>query len=188
VRSFTRGAAASTAVTLLGLGLQSAAPLASASCDGQECDPHWVDYGCVESNVSPSDACCAQGHMQDKDHWETTLQSADWLPFQSNEFLRLHIGAWTGTRQPDQFDSAILIAPAAPEGPDAPFPDVDPTDAPVDNATLATGNLGEFDKLAPGMVVVQHATCSASLVRVIVGFPSIEGGVPEEYIGPCQRH
>ena len=187
MRRFARGAAASGAVTLLGLALQSAAPMATASCDGHECDPHWVDYGCPAHGKNPPD-CCDQGVMLDDDHWATTLESADWLPYQSYEYLRLHTGAWTGDRMPDEGLSGIWISGGNSGDPDAPLPLVDPTDAPVGATTMATGNLGEFVKVAPGMVEVLNATCSPQRVRVVVGFPKIEGGVvPPELTGPCRR-
>jgi hypothetical protein len=171
---------------MLGLALQSAAPLATASCDGHECDPHWVDYGCPESNVAPSEACCDQGCMIDDDTWASTPQNAGWLPFLSYEQLRLHLGAWVkGRGVPEQGFSSILIAPAAP--PDAPFPDADPTDATVDETTVASGNLGEFVKIGSDLVIVENATCSAQLVRVIIGFPKVEGGVTSAMKGPCQK-
>ena len=187
MRRFTRGAAASGAVALLGLALQSAGPLASASCDGHECDPHWVDYGCPANGANPPD-CCDQGVMLDDDHWATTLESVDWLPFQSYEHLRLHIGAWTGSRMPDEGLSGIWISPGNSGDPDAPLPLMDPTDAPVGATTLATGNLGEFEKVVPGLVEVLNATCSPQRVRVVIGFPSPEGGVvTQDMKGPC-RH
>jgi hypothetical protein len=190
VGRWRRGAAAGGAVTLLGIALQSVGPLASASCDGHECDPHLADYGCLDANVAPGAACCKEGLMLDPDHWATTLQSADWIPFQSYETLRLHFAAWTGSRVPDIGLSTIDIAPAAPEGPDAPFPPNDPPDAPVDNATVASGNLGEFQYVSAGLVEVLNATCSPGIVRVVVGFPSIDAGeggaIPAEYRGPCR--
>jgi hypothetical protein len=165
-------------------------PAASAACDGHECDPHESDWGCAGDDVEPSDECCAQGVMVDSDHWATTLPNADWLNFYSYDTIRLHYSAWTGKRQPDEGLSSIWIAPAAPEGPPAPFPDAYPADAAdggVDNTTLASGNLGEFDKLGPGEAWVENATCSPTIVRVVIGFPHLEGGVPPEYIGPCQK-
>jgi hypothetical protein len=188
VRSWTRGAAASGAVSLLGVALQAAAPMASASCYGDECDQNSADYGCIDPNVAPSDVCCEQGYMPDENTWASTPQNALWLPFNASETLRLHIGAWTGSRLPEQGFSSIWIAPAPPQGPNAPFPDADPADAPVDITTLASGSLGEWPLVSPGLVEVENGTCAPMLVRVVIGFPPVDGGVPPEYIGPCQRH
>lgn len=188
MRRFTRGAVASGAVTMFGVALGTVAPVASSACDGHECDKHLADWGCLASTVAPSDACCEQGHMLDENHWESTLQNADWLPFQSYEMLSLHYGAFTGAREPDQALSFIFIAPAPPEGPDAPFPDAPLPEGGFDPTTLASGNDGEWDHMGPRDAVVENATCAATVVRVVIGFPEIEGGVPPGFIGPCQRH
>jgi hypothetical protein len=189
VRRFARGAAASGVVTMLGVALQTAGPLASASCDGQECNPHFgVEYGCALPEAGHSTTCCDQSnaHMLDPNHWETTAQNATWLHFESFETLKLHFGAWTGTRVPDISLSSVYIGVDPAAGPDAPYPDSDTPDAAVDNTTLATGNLAEWPYVGAGLVEVENATCSPATVRVVIGFPEVDGGViAPEYKGPC---
>ncbi len=191
ITTWKRSALASGAVTVLGLAVQSAAPLASASCDGHECDATSTDWGCTHTPSGPSDACCGEGQMVDPDHWATTRQNAAWLAFGSFETIRLHFGAFTGTRAPDVGLSEIDIGPGPPEGPLAPYPDALPpetssVDAEYDNTTPASGNLGEWTRFGPGRVDVLNATCSPGVVYVVIGFPSIDGSVPPEYTGPCQ--
>jgi hypothetical protein len=177
------------AVTAMGLALWSAAPLATAACEDHACDTHTSVRGCASADVDPSDPCCEQGFMLDENNWESTLPNADWLPFNTYETITFDIAAWTGKREPNIGLSKIIIAPAPPEGPAAPYPDVyQETDGPLDVTTLGSGNEAEWGVFGPGQVSVMNATCSPTLVYVVISFPEIEGGVPSEFIGPCQRH
>ena len=156
---------------MLGVALQSAAPLASASCDGHECDSSVVQRGCF--GESPDYAtCCDDGWMMDANHWMTTKWNANWVPFGPFETLQMNSSAWVGTRAPVINLSTILIAPAPPEGPDAPYPDVVPSayegvEGGYDLVTLASGNRVQIRALGvdhgrPGSVSAGHYYSDAS--------------------------
>lgn len=186
MRSFVKGAIAGGALTVLGAALSSAPMLATASCEGQECDPSWADYGCASADVDPENSCCMQGDMIDDDTWESTPQSADWLEWPGFRTWRLHIAGWTGNRVP--VDEKIEAAFVPSDGTSNPFPADDPPDAPVSAATSASGNYGEVSYAAAGLVEVKNDTCAPYLVRVLVSFsPPPDGGLTPAMMGPCMK-
>jgi hypothetical protein len=198
-RTVTAGAVAAFCAAL-----PSVSVLATASCDGHECDFNWSDYGndtCPESDAGI--ACCAQsGCMLDMNTWVTTPQQpgVDWINFPANGAVRLHLGAWTGKRVPELIGSTIYIATG--QGPADPFPDGDSPDNPASYAAPAPGSSGVFtylsDGTTPTLVEVENLTCSPNYARIAIqleplpdggavpdGGTAPDGGTVDDLMGPC---
>ena len=187
MRRLAKGAIAGGACTILGVALSSAPMLASAACDGHECDPSTMDWGCPSADGGTDDLLCTEGEMiEEGTVWESMPVSADWLDFEGSRTWRLHTACWTGTRVPGFPQIEVAFFPS--DGTRNPFPANDPPDAPVSFATMASGNLGEVGYVDAGLVEVQNATCSPYLARVQIPFSSLpDGGLTPEMMGPCMK-
>jgi hypothetical protein len=177
VRRLAKGAIAGAALTVLGVALSSAPMLATASCDGHECDPSVMDWGCPSADGGTDDSLCTQGEMiQNGTVWESTPISANWLDFEGFRTFRLHTECWTGNRVPEDLPTAeIAFFPS--DGTLNPFPANDPPDAPVSAATTGSGNDYAVSHWGAGLVEVENSTCAAYLVRVTIPFgPAPDGG------------
>jgi hypothetical protein len=188
-RTVTAGALAA-----LCAALPSVSVLATASCDGHECDFNWSEYGHDTCEGSPAEiaACCTQsGCMLDINTWVSTpQQGVDWINFPANGAVRLRLGAWTGNRVPDLIGSTIYIAPG--QGPQDPFPNGDPPDSTVSYAAPAPGSLGVFlyvsDGTTPTVVEVQNQTCAPNYALIAIHLdPLPDGGAVDDVMGPCWK-
>lgn len=187
MRRLAKGAIAGGALTALGVALSSAPMLASASCDGHECDPSVMDWGCPSTDGGTDDSLCTQGEMiEDGTVWESTpLLNADWLDFEGFRTLRLHTACWTGNRVPVDAPT-IELAFFPSNGTSNPFPANDPPDAPVSAESPGSGNPGEALYLGAGLVEVKNGTCASYLARVTIPFgPRPDGG--PDMTGPCVK-
>jgi hypothetical protein len=177
--------------------LPSVTVLATASCDGHECDFNSSDYGrdtCLESDAGDAGiaVCCAEsGCMQDINTWLSTEQrGVDWINFPANGAVRLHLGAWTGNRVPQLLGSTIEIASG--QGPSDPFPGGDMPDNPASYAAPAPGSSGVFSYLSDGttptLVEVQNLTCSPNYALIAIQLEPIpDGGAVDDIMGPCWK-
>ncbi len=187
MRKLAKGVIAGGGVAVLGVALSSAPMLANASCDAHECDPSSADWGCPSGDGSPDDSLCTQGEMTDDGNtWESTPLSADWLDYPGSRTWRLHTACWTGNRVPTDWKIEVAFPPS--DGTSNPFPANDPPDAPVSEATEATGNLGELVHSGAGLLEVENATCSSLLARVFIYYaPVPDGGLTSDMMGPCMK-
>lgn len=187
MRRLAKGAIAGGALTGLGVALSSAPMLASASCDGHECDSSSASYGCTSAAEAMADPSCCKGDMPDPYTWESTPVSpngadAGWLDFPAFRTWSLYTAGWTGTRTPD-----IPLAWIAPESPADPYPVNNSPEAPASVTTLASGNQALWPWIGPGLTQVENGTCSPEVVRVVLHFAEADGGLTDEMLGPCWK-
>jgi hypothetical protein len=206
-RTVTAGAVAAFCAAL-----PSVSVLATASCDGHECDFNWSDYGndtCQESEAGMATCCAQSGCMLDINTWMSTEPTGvDWINFPANGALRLRLGAWTGNRVPELVGSIIELAPG--QGPADPFPGGDMPDNPASYAAPAPGSSGVFsyfsDGTTPTFVEAQNLTCSPNYALIAIrldplpdggavldggsvpdGGATLDGGAVNDLMGPCWK-
>jgi len=184
VRRLAKGAIAGGAFTALGVAFSTAPMLASTSCDGTECDSSDAGWGCTSAAAASADPSCCKGDMPDPYTWESTPVDADagWLDFPAFRTWSLYTAPWTGTRTPDTY-----LAWIAPTPPTNPYPANNSPEAPVSVSTLASGNLALWPYIGPGLVEVENGTCSPAVVRVVLKFADVDGGLTDDMLGPCWK-
>jgi hypothetical protein len=186
---WSRRATAGGAVSLFLAAMRSMPIAATASCDGHECDPSTTDYGCDSAECCTKARNAGMGMIQGPGggwYWQSSpTQAADWLAFPAMGTVNLRLAGWTDA-MPDPAFSCILIAPAPPQGAQAPDPKGDSIDAAVSDFTCASGILGQYLDISSGLVQVENATCSPWIARFVIGFDAPDGGgaLPK---GPCWK-
>jgi len=177
-----RRAGALGAASLVCAALPWTAAVTTTSCETHACDPSTVVVGCKSSDVSPSDACCQQGHMINDYQWESTPQDANWVSFPAAGSVYLYLAGWTDAT-PDTGLSVVDVAPAPSEGPADPDPDAEAPDATASYWAAGAGSQAEWSDARSGFVELQNGTCTPLIARIILTFQT-QDGAPLHH-GPC---
>jgi hypothetical protein len=189
-----RRAVAGSAVAAFVATLPAVPLLATASCDGHECDPNVSKWGYPTCEGVDLATCCSEGCMLDEDDWVSTPTAANWLNFPANGTIKLYLGAWTGKRVPDTTSSVIDIL--SRPGPEDPLPDGDSPDNAVTDWAAAAGSAGVFLNQSSdggyGFVEVANLTCSPTYARIRIHLdppaaPPDGGPVTDDMMGPCWK-